>query len=112
VLRLAAMPDHRFMMTVTEAVVNLAYAFSCDIQPRVGRLEASHERYSFETTEEGHCFLRLMNEVTFVEGLTASQMEHELMVMSIATNDALMKYKVLAEMGIDAAKSVEHQSFS
>ena len=58
------------------------------------------------------CLLRLVNEVTFIEGMTMEEFEQELMTMSVATNDALMKLKVLAELGLDAAKSVENASFA
>ena len=111
VLHIASMPDHRFTLGITEEEKDKSYAFSCDIQPRVGRLKANHERYSFEAVSESQCLLRLVNEVTFIDGMTMAEFEQELMIMSVATNDALMKLKVLAELGIDAAKAVENATF-
>jgi hypothetical protein len=40
------------------------------------------------------------------------EFEQEMMMMSVATNDAIMKLKVMAELGLEAAKSVEHATFS
>jgi len=50
--------------------------------------------------------------VTFIDGMSIGAFEQELMMMSVATNDALMKLKVLAELGLDAAKSVEKATFA
>lgn len=111
VLTMAEMPEHRFNFDITEAKPNEVYAYSCDIQPRVGRLAHGHESYSFERTEEGHCLLRLVNTVQFVDGLSKRELEHEMMVMSVATSDALAKLKIMAELGFDAAKAVENASF-
>jgi hypothetical protein len=97
---------------VIEETPGEAYAFTCDIQPRVGRLVASTERYTFEDAGDRKCLLRLVNEATFIEGMSHREFEQEMMMMSVATNDAIMKLKVLAELGLEAAKSVEHATFS
>jgi hypothetical protein len=110
VLTINSMPDHRFVLDVTEAVAGEVYAFDCDIQPRVGRLKHSSERYTFEATGEGHTLLRLVNEAEFNEGLTIRQLEQEMMMMAVATNDSLAKLKILAEQGAEAGKSVENIS--
>lgn len=112
VLHIASMPDHCFALGVTEEKKDEVYAFACDIQPRVGRLKSNHERYSFEAVNETQCLLRLVNEVTFIDGMTMEEFEQELMIMSVATNDALMKLKVHAELGLEAAKAVENASFA
>ena len=111
-LRVRSMPDHRFAFTVTEEVRHQAYAFECSIQPKVGRHKSSRERYTFEPVGDGQCLLRLVNEVTFIDGMTMDEFEQELMLMSAATNDAVMKLKVHAEMGLDAAKAVENATFT
>jgi len=111
-LGMTSMPDLQITLDVIEERANEAYAFACDIRPRVGRLESSVERYSFEAAGEGQCLLRLVNEATFVDGMTHRQFEQEMMMMSVATNDAIMKLKVLAELGLDAAKSVENATFA
>lgn len=111
VLHLDSMPEHRFFLELTEEKKDEAYAFTCDIQPRVGRLESSHERYTFEPVGETQCLLRLMNEVTFIDGLTMKEFEHELMMVSVACNNALVKLKIHAELGLDAAKAAEDGIF-
>jgi hypothetical protein len=111
-LAMTSMPDLRITLEVIEERPGEVYEFSCDIQPRVGRLQSSTERYTFEAVNEQQCLLRLVNQATFIDGMTIDQFEQELMTMSIATNDAIMKLKVLAEMGVDAAKSVENATFS
>lgn len=111
-LTITSMPEHLFTCQVIEERPGEIYAFACDIQPRVGRLQYNTERYSFEAVGEGQCLLRLINEVTFIDGMSSGEFEQELMMMSIATNDAIMKLKVLAELGLDAAKSVENATFS
>lgn len=111
-LRMESMPDLHFTLHVTEERPGEVYAFTCDIQPRVGRLQSNTERYTFEAVNDQQCLLRLVNEVTFIDGMSIGEFEQELMMMSVATNDAIMKLKVMAEMGVDAAKSVENATFS
>ena len=111
-LGMEVLADHEITLHVVEEKPGEVYAFACDIQPRVGRLETSIERYTFEATEDGHCLLRLINEATFFDGMTRRQFDHEMMMMSVATNSALIKLKVLAELGLEAAKSVENATFA
>ena len=110
-LGMEVLSDHEIILDVIEEKPGEVYAYNCDISPRVGRLETSVERFTFEPTEDGHCLLRLVNQATFFEGLTRREMEHEMMIMSVATNDALLKLKVLAEFGLEAARSVENATF-
>ena len=104
--------NHQITFEVLEETPDQVYAFTCDIQPRVGRLVASTERYTFEDAGDGKCMLRLFNEATFIEGMSHREFEQEMIKMSVATNDAIMKLKVLAELGLEAAKSVEYATFS
>jgi hypothetical protein len=111
-LGMKALANRQIKLQVIEETPGEAYAFTCDIQPRVGRLVASTERYTFEDAGDRKCLLRLVNEATFIEGMSHREFEQEMMMMSVATNDAIMKLKVLAELGLEAAKSVEHATFS
>jgi len=111
-LCMSSMPDHQITLDVSEERPGEAYAYACDIRPRVGRLQFNTERYTFEAVGDNQCLLRLLNEVTFIDGMSIGAFEQELMMMSVATNDALMKLKVLAELGLDAAKSVENATFA
>ena len=112
VLKIDSMPELTFAFEVTEEQKDEVYAFSCDIQPPVGRLKSSTERYTFEPVGDGQCLLRLVNEATFNDGLTMKEFEEELMMMSVATNNGLLKLKVLAEFGLDAAQAVENATFA
>ena len=111
VLTLSFMPENRFVLDVTEEKTDEVYAYSCDIQPRVGRLEASHERYTFEPVGDAQCLLRLVVEATFIEGMTMAQYEEELMLVSTSCNNALVKLKIHAEQGLAAAQNAEHMTF-
>ena len=111
-LRMTSMPDLDFTLDVIEERPGEVYAYACDIQPRVGRLVTSVERFLFEPVDDGHCRVRLINEATFIDGMTMRQFEQEMMMMSVATNDGLIKLKVMAELGLDAAKSVENATFA
>ena len=111
-LGMKALANHQITFEVLEETPGQVYAFTCDIQPRVGRLVASTDRYTFEDAGHGKCLLRLVNEATFTEGISHREFEQEMIKMSVATNDAIMKLKVLAELGLEAAKSVEYATFS
>ena len=111
-LRMTSMPELEFTFDVIEEKPGEAYAFACEIQPRVGRLVTSVERYTVEAMGDAQCLLRLVNEATFIDGMSRKQFEQELMMMSVATNDAILKLKVLAELGVDAAKAIENATFA
>jgi hypothetical protein len=111
-LRMTSMPDLNFTLDVIEEKAGEVYAYACDIEPRVGRLVTSVERFIFEPVGEGHCLLRLINEATFIDGMNRREFEQEMMMMSVATNDGLMKLKVMAELGLDAARTVENATFA
>jgi len=112
VLHLSSMPENRFALEVTEEKKDEAYAYRCDIQPRVGRLESSHERYTFESVGDTQCLLRLVVEATFIERMTMAEFEEELMMVSVACNNSLAKLKIHAEHGLAAAQNAEHITFT
>lgn len=106
-LVLTEMPDHRFDMTVIKAEADRIYAFSTNIEPHVGRLESDEEHYSLEPIGEDRCKLTLTTFATFQSGLKMKQFEHELAVMTVACQRALIKLKVHAELGVDYAQAVD-----
>ena len=108
-LVMTEMPDHRFDMTIIEAVPHRSYAFSTDIQPRVGRLESDEERYSIEALGEDRCQLSLVTIAEFQDGLSMKQFEQELAMMTLACQRALIKLKLHAEQGLDALRALEAQ---
>jgi hypothetical protein len=103
------MPDHRFDMTMIEAVPDRSYAFSTNIQPRVGRLESDEEHYSLEPLGEDRCKLKLVTIAEFQRGLSMKQYERELAMMTLACQRALIKLKLHAEQGLDALRALEAQ---
>jgi len=108
-LVMTEMPDHRFDMTIIEAVPHRSYVFSTDIQPRVGRLESDEERYSIEALGEDRCKLKLVTVAEFQDGLSMKQFEQELAMMTLACQRALIKLKLHAEQGLDALRALEAQ---
>ena len=108
-LILTEMPEHRFDMTILEAVPDRAYAFSTDVQPRVGRLESDEEHYSLEPIGDGRCKLKLVTVAEFKRGLSMKQYEQELAMMTVACQRALIKLKLHAEQGVDAVRALEAQ---
>ena len=108
-LILTEMPEHRFDMTILEAVPDRAYAFSTDIQPRVGRLESDEEHYSIEPLGDDRCKLKLVTVAEFQSGLKMNQFEHELAMMTMACQRALIKLKLHAEQGVEAVKALEER---
>lgn len=110
VLTMTDMPDLRFHLDVSEARPSEVYAYTCDIRPKVGKLDFTSERFEFEHVDQDHCLIRLRNEAKFVDGLTAVEMKHELWMMTMASNDALLKLKVMAELGVNAARALENKT--
>jgi hypothetical protein len=96
-------------MTIIEAVPDRSYAFSSDIQPRVGRLESDEEHYSLEPVGEERCRLKLLTVAEFQSGLSMKQFEQELAMMTLACQRALIKLKLHAEQGVDAVRALEAQ---
>ena len=106
-MTLAALPGHVFDMIVTEAVPHSAYGFATHITPSVGRLVTSHEHYRLEPLGTGTCRLTLVNTVTFIDGMRMKQLSEEVMIMSVASHNALAKLKIHAEQGAEAVTAVE-----
>ena len=108
-LVLAQMPEHRFEMTVTEAVANEAYCYSTDIVPPVGRLAQSREDYRIEALGQDQCRLSMVMTATFNPGLTMDEYEDELAMMTYACTKGLAKLKIQAERGVDAVREFEER---
>ena len=108
-LVMTEMPEHRFDMTLLEEVPGRAYAFVTDIQPPVGRLERDEEHYSVEPLGEERCKIKLKTIATFRSGLSMSQFEQELAMMTMACQRALIKLKLHAEEGVEAVQALEDQ---
>jgi hypothetical protein len=99
-------PRHVFELTVTHAVPFTSYGFDCVIVPPIGRLLKTHELYGIEPMGTESCRLKLLNSSTFVEGLGPDELGEEMLMMSIASHNALAKLKIHAEQGADAVKAV------
>ncbi|HEX9807005.1 MAG TPA: SRPBCC family protein [Alteraurantiacibacter sp.] len=110
-MSMPAVPDLTFELQVTEADPGRCYSFGCEIEPQVGRFVSAHEEYHFEAVGEDSCKLTLVNTVNFIPGMTVKEMEQEIGTMGLASQNALIKLKVHAEMGAEAVKSIEAQQF-
>lgn len=104
---LNGLPDHRFEIVVTEAEPHRVYEFASRIVPRIGRLVASKERYTFEPLGSDRCRLTLVTSAEFGEGLRVREFQQELCAMSAAVHSALEKLRIHAEHGLRAGKAVE-----
>ena len=110
-LVMSDMPEHSFDMLVAEAVPNRAYRYSTDINPRVGRLEASEELYELEPSGEAECQLSLTIAATFQPGLTEEEFRQEVMMVGVACHNALLKLKAHAEDGVEGVRALEEQLY-
>ena len=109
-LIMADLPGHVFEMEVTEAAPPSAYGYGVEIRPPIGRLAASHERYSLEPLEAGRCRVTLVNKVAFVEGMDMDALAVEIGMMTIACHNALAKLKIQAEQGVEAVRAEKHKT--
>lgn len=104
---MAAIPDHVFDISVTEAEPHAGYAFAIMASPRLGRVVTSHERYGLEPLGAAACRLTLLNTVIFVDGMRPTELREEVAMMTVASHNALAKLKLQAERGIEAVKAAE-----
>jgi len=106
---LDGLDGHVFEMMVTDEVPGREYGFHCVIRPTLGRLKTSHELYSLEPTGENSCRLQIITIAEFVEGMRMKHFEEEVAMMSIATHNALAKFKIHAEEGVEGVRAVEER---
>ena len=110
-LVMADLPEHTFDMLVTDATPHRSYRYSTDINPRVGRLEASQEHYELEPAGDGHCQLSLTISATFRPGLNEKEFRQEVMMVGVACHNALLKLKAHAEYGVEGVRELEKQLY-
>jgi len=106
-MRLPALPKHVFEIAVTEEVPNGSYGFTVTMDPIVGRMASLHELYTLERLGPETCRLWLLNTVTFTEGLNTKQYKEELRKMTVASHNALAKFKLHAEQGLEAVTAMD-----
>lgn len=106
-MTLDLVPGHVFEMIVTNAVPGETYAFENEITPPPGRLVSSRETYSIEPIEEGSCVLTLVVSASFTGGLSDEALAMEVMMMTVACENALEKLKIQAEQGVEAVHAIE-----
>ncbi|MBD3729585.1 MAG: SRPBCC family protein [Sphingomonadales bacterium] len=103
--------DLRFEFGVTEAKPCEAYEFNCEIIPPVGLREHSIERYEFEALGPDRCRVTLLTTVKFKDGLRMKDFTAELHRMAQASADAMVKFKLHAEQGAQAVRTIEQRQF-
>lgn len=107
-LHMTGMPETLFKITVLETAAGAAYAYHCDIVPRIGRLLSTRESYSIVPTEAGSFRVTLTVLAQFIDSMRVRTLKKERELMSRATRSSLAKLQVHAERGIEAARAVEH----
>ena len=105
-LRLDMAPDLLCPVTVLEAVPEEAYAYECTIEPKVGRLVKSTERYDM-SAEAGGTLVTLTMLAEMDEGLTRRERKNEGEMLMLAAGNALAKLKIHVEQGIDTIRRIE-----
>lgn len=110
-LIMTEMPEHNFDMLVSEATPHSSYRYTTDINPRVGRLEASEEHYRIEPADDGQCELSLSISATFRPGLNIDEFKQEVVMVSVACRNALLKLKAHAEGGVEAVHALDAQLY-
>jgi hypothetical protein len=103
-VKMVMIPDYQFEIAVTEAIPHRFYCFTCETVPRIGRMAASHELYSFDSLGAGSCRLRLKVRPVFIEGLQMEHFGQELLTMTVACHNVLAKLKIHAEQSFDAVR--------
>lgn len=89
-MHLDGLDGHVFEMMVTDEVPGREYGFHCVIRPTLGRLQ-------------------IITIAEFVEGMRMKHFEEEVAMMSIATHNALAKFKIHAEEGVEGVRAVEER---
>lgn len=110
-LIMTEMPEHNFDMKVSDATPGSSYRFSTDINPRVGRLEASEEHYQLAPAGDGQCELTLTISATFFTGLNQKEFKQEVLMVGVACHNALHKLKVHAEEGVEGVRALETELY-
>lgn len=110
-LVMRGMEDLRLEFGVTEAVPNRVYAFTCEIKPQIGKLLHSTERYEFEAIDARRCQVTLTTTAQFEDGMRMKDYTRELHTMAQASAQAMGKFKLHAEQGVDAVKEIEACQF-
>ncbi|KLE34155.1 SRPBCC family protein [Aurantiacibacter luteus] len=105
-MRVDMAPDLQFPITVLEAVPEEAYAYECTIEPKVGRLVKSVERYDMSEHEgQTHVTLTMLAEMD--PGMTARERKHESEMLMMAGSNALAKLKIHIEEGVETIRQIE-----
>ena len=111
VMKVPLVEDLDFHIDVIEAEAPNHYAYAIVIDPLVGRLAASTEAYTIWDVPTGGCRVRMDNTVTFQDGLRMRHIEHEFMMVTRASINALAKLKIQAEQGAEAVHALERCQF-
>lgn len=106
------MPDTPFAITVSEQVPGKSYAYRAQPQAKVGRLQWTQERYSFEMQDSGKCLVTLLVEAQFDEPMTMRDYAQEIARMATGCAIALEKLRLHAEQGAQAVLDYEAEQFA
>ncbi|GGD60256.1 hypothetical protein GRI62_00250 [Erythrobacter arachoides] len=106
VMTLDMAPDLVFPVRVLEALPEEAYTYECTIEPKVGRLVKSTERYDMSAEGDAtHVTLTMLAEMD--AGMSRRERAQEMKMLGVAGGNALAKLKIHVEQGVRMIREIE-----
>ena len=105
-MRVDMAPELRFPLEVLEAVPEEAYAYSCVIEPKVGRLVKSIERYDI-SEQDGQTLVTMTMLAEMDAGMTKRERAQEMQMLEMAGHNAVAKLKIHIEQGVEIVRDIE-----
>ena len=107
VLVMNFLPDCEFPIEVTAEDPPRHYAYRSVLPPGLGKLQRTHERYDIEPVDDRTCEVTMRIEAEFQPGMTLSEFDREMTMVTLGSQNALAKLKVHAEGGIESVREFE-----
>ncbi|MDE1467387.1 hypothetical protein [Aurantiacibacter sp. D1-12] len=101
------LPEHAFLLDISEAKPGKSYAYDCKADPQVGRLIGTTESYDIDPIDDSNCRVTLSVAADFEAGMTRAEWQQEVEMMALGVNNSLAKLKIHAEMGVDTIREIE-----
>ena len=108
-LVMQGMEDIPFEFRVLEAKPHGEYSMICDPMPPVGRRKYTRETYVIESLGENACQVDLIVEAEFIDGISMREYKQEMELGMLSNYNALAKFKLHAEHGVDAVRIADGQ---
>ena len=108
-MQLDMCPELAFDINVLDEEPGKLFVYDCVIVPKTGRLVKTIEGWQMEGRPDGGSDVTLFVVAEFDDDLTAEEWQAETQMMGMGVHNALMKFKVHAEMGTEAIREIEAQ---